>query len=53
MAGTPSSPGQVMEACSFLEMNNQTYSRYKGLYAPAGRNGLDGLQEELLTSYDR
>ena len=50
MAGTFSSH---LDAHNILGVYNQTYSIYKGLYAPAGRNGLDGLQEELLTSYDR
>ena len=32
-------PGTNCEACSFIGVYNQTHNRYKGLYAPAGRNG--------------
>ena len=30
------------EACSFIGVYNQTHGRYRGLYAPAGRNGWGG-----------
>ena len=36
-------PGTHREARSFIGVYNQTNNRYKGLYAPAGRNGKDHI----------